>query len=562
MAKNYVSTDRLTQFLMPPSIMDWLPEDHLALFLMNVVDKLKAKTKVLHQRHPNWGPGRAAYDPVMLLTLLLYAYCSGTFSSRRIEAACKVDVAYKVITANTVPDHTTISRFRADNAKDVAKLHTEILALCAAAGMDTVGQVALDGTKIRADASLKANRTKKQIQHELGELKAAAEKKAAELLRNADAADAEEDGRLGESQGDELPQHLVDPTSREAHLDQALQLLGQRHEEALDTEREERAEKTGRRVQTARRATRIEPRLTTHEQPSLPQAEADLEVAREQAEAVKAHRQAVEDDARAEGRKPGGQSPDLDRGVAGAEAQLGEAKEQDARRAEQEKVNTTDPDSAIMVDHSGRFVQAYNAQAVVTEDQLIVAGAVTNCAADVGQYQPMVRLALDNLEQAGIAGTLTLVAADAGYSSIANFTAPGPARLIATTKAYKLRLQLTEDGYRVGDPPEGASAIDAMTHRLLTEEGVAAYAKRQCTVEPVFGQIKENRGYRRFLRRGINGANDEWQLLAMTHNLLKLFGRQRGSSAPAVSRTLKAYRRMPGGIPTNSFCPAPAPTAA
>lgn len=562
MAKNYVSTDRLTPFLMPPSVLDWLPVDHLAWFLLDVVDKLKAKTRLLHQRHPNWGPGRAAYDPEMLLTLLLYAYCTGTRSSRRIEATCKVDVAYKVITANRVPDHTTIARFHAENAAMIADLHSDILALCAAAGLDTVGEVSLDGTKMRAAASLRANRTKEQLEKELAELKAAAGEKLAELYRQALAADAAEDARLGDARGDELPPHLLDPQSREAHLDSALEVLVQRHDQGLDDERQRRSEMTERKKATARRAAQVDPQCTTHQQPSLPQAEADLEVAKAQAEAATAHRRAVEEQANAEGRKPGGQAPDLERGVAAAEAQLARAAEEDARRAAQERINTTDPDSAVMLDHTGRYLQGYNAQAVVSADQIIIASAVTNCASDVGQYQPMVNLALDNLERAGVDGAITLVTADAGYASTANFTAPGPERLIATGKAHKLRRQLDEDGYRVGDPPEDASAIDAMTHRLLTEEGRAAYAKRQYTVEPVFSHIKEARGYRRFTRRGLKGANDEWQLLVLTHNLLKLFRRQQAVATTAFSGLLAALRGSAGQTLANGFWLASAPTAA
>ncbi|HEU5003770.1 MAG TPA: transposase [Actinomycetota bacterium] len=551
MAKHYVSTDRMTPFLMPPSLLDWLPPDHLAWFVLSVVDKLKQKTWKLHGRHPNWGPGRAAYDPEMLLTLLFYAYCTGVYSSRAIEAACKVDVAFRVIAANQVPDHATIARFRAEQAPQIRALFSDILMLCQAAGLTIAGTVALDGTKIRARASLRANRTKKQIAKELAELKAEATKKAAELVSQGELADAEDDQRLGQSRGDELPEHLIEPGSREAHLNAALELVNQRHADALDAERQGLAERTERRRETARRAPRVDPRLTTRDQPTLPEAEADLEVAKEQAEAVKARRQAVEAEAAAQGRKPGGRHPNLDRGVAAAQAQLAEAAAQDAARAAEEKINTTDPASAIMVDQAGRYLQAFNAQALVSSDQIIVGAQVTTCAADTGSYQPMVVLGLANLELAGITDSFDLVLADAGYLSTANLTAAGPPRMIATSKAYKLRHQQAEEGYRVGDPPEGCSPIDAMTHRLLTEEGVAAYAQRQYIVEPVFGQIKWNRHYRQFLRMGEQGANDEWILLAMCNNLLKLYGKKHSprmrhgkAGSPATSGALRSLRRV------------------
>jgi hypothetical protein len=168
------------------------------------------------------------------------------------------------------------------------------------------------------------------------------------------------------------------------------------------------------------------------------------------------------------------------------------------------------------------FIQGYNTQAVVSEDQLILAARVTNCGADVGQYKPMVDAAMANLAAAGIDQPIGCVLADAGYLSTDNLTTDGPDRLIATSKSWKLRRKARTDGYLTGPPPSNACPIDAMTHRLLTRQGATTYAKRQHTVEPVFGQIKENRGFRRFRRRGLAAVNAEWLFVAITHNLLKM----------------------------------------
>jgi transposase len=162
MAFGYVDVDRDQLFLLPPSLRDWLAEDHLVWFVLEVVERID--TSVLHGRHRNDGVGRAAYDPDMLLALLIYAYCGGVRSSRQIERLCEVDVAYRVICANLVPDHTTIARFRQGHEDHAVELFIEVLMLCAEAGLATVGVVAVDGTKMGADASKKKNRRREWIE--------------------------------------------------------------------------------------------------------------------------------------------------------------------------------------------------------------------------------------------------------------------------------------------------------------------------------------------------------------------------------------------------------------
>ena len=331
----------------------------------------------------------------------------------------------------------------------------------------------------------------------------------------------------------------------------------------MDREREALAEKTAARVKTARKTRTLHPRKPRVATPSLPQAEADLEVARAEADAAKAARAELEATAEAEGRRLKGPIPDLDRGIARAEADLVAAEAAEAGAAAADRINTTDGDSGIMKNQKG-YLQGYNPQAVVSEDHIILAAEVSTCAADVGQYLPMVDATLFNLTAAGIDEAIGWALADAGYLSNENLGAAGPARLIATAKAFKLHRQALKEGLKEGHPLLDASLLEAMTHRLLTAEGKAAYAKRQHTVEPVFGQIKENRGYRRFMRRGHPAVAAEWKLLALTHNLLKLFAKAndpegRSTTAPGPSHGLDGAQERSH---IRTFCPVALPEAA
>jgi transposase len=201
MAFSYLPVDRDQAFLLPPDLRDWLPPGHLVWFVLEVVERVD--TSALHERHPRDGVGRRAYDPDMVLALLVYAYCGGVRSSRQIERLCEVDVAFRVICANHVPDHTTVARFRQDHQPVAVRLFTDVLALCAAAGLATVGRIAVDGTKMAANASLKANRTRQQLEAEV-----------AAMFADAADTDAREDALFGDARGDELPDDLVDPRHR------------------------------------------------------------------------------------------------------------------------------------------------------------------------------------------------------------------------------------------------------------------------------------------------------------------------------------------------------------
>ena len=231
MAFSYVPVDRDQLWLLPPSIQEWLPEGHLARFVIEVVERVD--TTVLHQRHSLDGVGRRAFNPDMLLALLVYAYCGGVRSSRQIERLCEVDLGFRFITANRMPDHTTIARFRQRHQPEAVRLFSDVLELCAAAGLVTVGRVAVDGTKIAANASRKANRTRLQLEAEV-----------AAMFADAGDVDAREDEMFGEARGDELPDDLVDPRTRKARLDAALaEVARMEAERRAERERAEAAER-------------------------------------------------------------------------------------------------------------------------------------------------------------------------------------------------------------------------------------------------------------------------------------------------------------------------------
>src|SRR5829696_8556810 len=210
MAQNFIACDREQELLLPPSLREWLPEDHFAWFVLDAVDAMDLTAFLAAYRDDGWG--RAAHDPAMMVALLLYAYAIGERSSRRIERRCSEDVAVRVITANHVPDHTTIARFRQRHEAALAELFGEVLALCAEAGIVGVGVVAIDGTKLHANASQHATRDYEQI--------------AKEILEHADAVDAEEDERFGDARGDdELPEQLSTPEGRQRWLRDARRRL-------------------------------------------------------------------------------------------------------------------------------------------------------------------------------------------------------------------------------------------------------------------------------------------------------------------------------------------------
>jgi len=456
MSYNFRPVERDQQYLLPPSLRDWLPADDLAWFVLDAVDQLDLGPIYARYRADGWGA--AAFEPAMMTALLLYAYASGERSSRRIERRCRHDIAYRVITANQVPDHATIARFRADHEPAIRHLFNEVLRLCAAAGLGNLGRIALDGTKLAANASPWANRSAAGLQAEIDA-----------MLAEEAAVDAAEDEQLGaEARGDELPPALADRGSRLARLREAKRQL----------DAAEQARQTAHAAHLARR---------------------------EQIEADTGRRLA--------GRKPKPPQP-----------------------ASEPKINPTDPDSRAMRTATGSL-QGYNAQAVVAADQIVLAAELTQEVNDVGQLVPMLRRAEENIARAGFRGRIGSRLADAGYWSEAGYralTGPGQPDLLVATGGRRDHRRAARD-----HPPRGRilaslSVTGRMERRLRTTRGRERYRWRAQIVEPVFGQIKEARGFRRFSRRGLSACTAEWQLDCAAHNLLKAWrsGRQRRSRAP------------------------------
>jgi len=479
MAKGYIPVNRDQQFLLPPDMRDWLPKDHFVWWLVDVVGRLD--TKELHRLRRAGAQGRTGYDPDMLLSLLLYAYTHKVRSSREIERLCETDVAFRVICAGHAPDHTTIARFRQAHAPLCEELFAQVLEICAAAGLAQVGVVALDGTKVAANASKDANRSRAQLEAQRAQLEA----EIKEMFAQAEQADVDEDDRFGPRRGDELPAGLAGPEGRMAALDAALAKL---------------AEHEARHRPNKAKVWRARVDLT----------EQKLAAAR----AAWAARQATKDRRGMKPRYPEGQQ------VARIEANLAraraKAKATGKAAANRAQVNLTDPDSRLMTTPAG-WAQAYNAQAVVNYVGIIIAANVFCDPNDMALFRPMLA-ELAELEP--VVGPVGVVLADAGYCSDTNLAAPGPTRLVATKKA---RLTRADKATTCGPAPEGLSPRAAMEHALRTPEGRHLYKQRSWTVEPGFGNLKHNLGFGRFSRRGREAARAEWHLVTAGANLLKLF---------------------------------------
>jgi transposase len=466
MPQNFLSCDREQELLLPPSLREWLSESHFAWFVLDAVDAFDLGPFYASYRQDGWG--RAAHDPAMMLALLLYAYAIGERSSRRIERRCEDDVAFRVITANQVPDHATIARFRVRHERALADLFADVLRLCAEAGLVRVELIAVDGTKVHANASQHATRDYAHI--------------AGEILAEADAVDRDEDERFGEQRGDELPPALSTSQGRRGWLRDA--------KRRLDAERAEQARPVSRwrgaRLKEAKRRLEEEHR-----------------VEREANAAYEAYRaRGVMKDGRRFGGPPKPYAP--------PEMPAG-------------KINLTDPDSRNVKTPRG-WVQGYNAQAVATEQQIVIAAEVTVDSPDFGHLEPMVRATEAELAKAGVGERPHVVLADAGYWHQAQMD-----RLV--DRAIGVLIP-PDAGKRKGARPGWDGGPYAFMRGLLaTDFGGELYAKRQVMIEPVFADTKFNRGIDRFLRRGRSACRSEWRLITATHNLRKLHRHQIAASA-------------------------------
>lgn len=437
-------------YLLPPDMKDWLPEKDMVWFIIDVVDKLNLDP--LYRRYDNSRGGQPPYDPRMMTALLLYAYCQGLPSSRKIEKATYERIPFRVLTADQHPDHDTISNFRKTHLNDLAGLFVQVLRLCQKAGLVKLGHVSLDGTKVKANASKHKAMSYGRMEKKVPELRAEIES----LMAQAEQVDAAEDAEFGKGRrGDELPEELKRRETRLARIQAAMAELEAEAQEQAEHIRHEQAEK----------------------------------------EAALA----------AEGRKRRGPAP----------------KEPDGKPAAKAQRNFTDPESRIMKDGATKaFEQAYNCQAAVDETtQVIVATNVTQQTNDKQQVEPLI----EDLKSKNNGKTPEIVSADSGYFSERNIAYLQSEKIdeyIATGRIKHGAEQALPTSDTIS--PE-ASIKEMMAHKLKTDQGRAIYKKRKQIVEPVFGQIKEARGFRRCLLRGLDKVTAEWELICLTHNILKLY---------------------------------------
>ena len=441
--------------LLPPNLSDWLPEDHLAFFIRDVVAELDLSA-VYDAYAPGSKGGRPPCDPRMMTALVLYAYCVGVPSSRKIERATYESVSFRVLAANQHPDHDTICEFRKKHLAALSDLFVQVLELCRKAGLVKLGHVSLDGTKVRANASKHKAMSYGRMKKKRAELEA----KVKDLMARADAVDAEEDAKYGKGKrGDELPEELRFRETRLAKIKEAMTELEAEAKAEADAKRAEIAEKKKRREKEERT-----------------------------------------------GNGTGGRKP----------------KPPSNEPEDTKQRNFTDSDSRIMkMGATKSFEQCYNAEAAVDAgSQVIVAADVTQDANDKKQVEPMTEQVKSNTGERP-----KTLSADNDFFSEANakyLEGEGVDAYIATQKM--------KHGKGPAPPPRGRIPTDAtvkerMARKLRTKKGRETYSKRKSSVEPVFGQIKEARGFRRFLLRGLDAVRAEWRLVCLTHNLLKLFRR-------------------------------------
>src|ERR1017187_8416708 len=429
MPKGYRTYVPEQDLLLPPSLRAWLEEDHLVYFVSDVVDQLDLSA--IHGVYEKEKRGQPPYDPRLMTKLLVYGYCTGVFSSGRIQKRLQEDIPFKVLAAGNEPDFRTISDFRKIHIEALEKLFEQVLAMALECGSIKLGRVSLDGTKLKANASKHKATSYGRMKEKQQQLK----EEVKQLLAAAEAADEEEDRQYGSKRGDEVPEELRRRETRLAKIKEAKKVLEQR----------------------------------------------------------------ARDKAAAEGK--------------GAEK---------AKPDDKDQYNLTDPESRIMKGADG-IVQGYNAQAAGEPQLLLIVGqSVTEAANDKKQLMPMV----ERIEQQS-GQRPEAILADNGYCSEENLDcleSIGPPErniegFIATGKQKHGEHRLPA---KRGPLPQGATKVDRMKRKLQTKVGKAVYAARKCVVEPVFGQIKQARGFRQFLLRGKEKVKGQWALLCLTHNILRL----------------------------------------
>ena len=410
--------------LLPASLRDWLPENHLAYCVSDVVDQLDLSA--IESVYEEEDRGQPPYHPRMMVKILVYSYCVGVFSSRRMEKRLVEDVAFRVLAAGNEPDFRTLSDFRKIHLKALEELFQQELRLALEVGALKLGRVALDGSKVKANAS----KHKAMSYGRMEETEKRLRKEVRELLKQAEAVDEEEDKRYGrERQGEELPEELQRRETRIARIREAKKALEERAREKAESEKKD---------------------------------------------------------------------------------------DQEAKPEPKAQYNFTDPESRILKG-SDAFVQGYNTQVAVEPTlQLIVGQRVTQAANDKQQMVPLIEVVQ---EQSGQKPEEVL--ADSGYCSEENLKYLAKRRMEGFVATEKKKHGERNEPCKRGPLPKGASRVERMKRKLQTKVGAAVYASRKYIVEPVFGQIKQARGFRQFLLRGLEKVRGEWALVCMTHNLLK-----------------------------------------
>ncbi|MDX8130469.1 IS1182 family transposase [Methylomonas sp. OY6] len=442
----FIPVNRHQLYLLPPSVDEWLPEAHLARFVVEVIEQLDLSQFTSRYQ----GRGSAAYHPSVLLALLVYGYATGVFSSRKIERATYDSVAFRFLSADTHPDHDTLAHFRKTFLIELEDLFVQVLSLSQAMKLVKLGQIALDGTKVKANAS----RHKALSHGHIEKLEAQLRDEVQVLLQKAAETDAADD-----RDDLDLPAELA------------------RREDRLKALRDAK--------------TQIAERVKPHDEQA--QKEYEAKIARRET-------------GRQAGKKPRGPEP----------------KAPEIGPKPDDQINLTDEESRIMPSHEG-FVQGYNSQAAVDADtMLIVATRVTQQTNDKQQVEPMLA-ELKKLPET--LGQVDALLADTGYFSAANVQAcerSGIKPLIAMGRDSH-HVPLAE--YLAADAPKPNTGdpVENMAWYLKTREGKARYAKRKCTVEPVFGIIKQVLGFRQFSLRGLDAVTGEWKLVAMAFNLKRMY---------------------------------------
>ena len=511
MAQNFIGCDRDQSFLLPPDVRDWLPEGHLAWFVLDAVAGMDLRE--FYGAYRRDGVGRRAYDPAMVVALLLYGYSRGVRSARAIERACWEDVAFKMIAMMETPDHATIARFVARHEVALAELFGQVLGLCAEAGLVRPGVVAIDGTKMAGNASRESTRDFGQI--------------AREIVAEARAIDEAEDELYGDQRGDELPEELRTREGRAEFFRRA---------------RERRAAETGEDQQPD-----LDPEPISAAEPEL---EFDTEriVARHQGRegwTREAHRQLEQRRWKQGVPVPRGREDRLllagERLEADRDAQIAANQAYDQYRENGRDtqgrrlgrrpkpwvapalpdgvVSVSDPDTQRMKASRG-YVQGYNAQAVVDEGQIVVAAEITNTPGDFSNLDPMIAAALDELDRAGVAKRPEVALADAGYWNEQHFDE------VIANKHIQVLIPPERGGRKEPRPGWTGGRYSWMRAVLDSAHGKALYRRRIQMIEPVFAHTKHNRLIARFHRRGRVAVRTEWRLLMATHNLTKLHRHQ------------------------------------